>query len=363
MIFVFRYHLVALFGLFLSTTLISQSDLSSAVSIADRLCNETFKNEQFPGMAVMVWKEGEIVFSKGYGFANVEDKIAVHPYKSKFRVGSISKPYTATALGILYDRNKIFLDFPIQFYVPDFPQKKYEITLRQLTGHLAGIRHYRGAEFMSMRHYPTVVEGLEIFKNDPLLHEPNTKYAYSSYGWNLVSAAIEGASGEGFLDFMNREVFEALEMKNSGPDIANQEINGRVSFYMKNSEGEVHLAPFVDNSYKWAGGGFLSTAEDVVTFAKAHLQNTLLLPSTTSLWTKGQMTSDGKNTKYGIGWRSDEDGKGRRWIGHSGGSVGGTSMMLIYPEEEIIVVTLVNLSSARMGNLAFRVANQFLSIM
>ena len=328
--------------------------------IADRLAQEVFAKQDFPGMAVMVWKDGVPIFSKGYGFADVESQTPIDPYKSKFRIGSVSKPYTAAALGVLYDRDKIFLDFPIQHYVPDFPEKKHEITLRQLAGHLAGIRHYRGFEFMSNVHYPTVMEGLAIFAIDSLLHQPNTKYAYSSYGWNLVSAAIEGASGEAFLPFMQREVFDHIGMNNSCPDYANQDIPDRVTFYQKGTNNSNLLAFQVDNSYKWAGGGFISTAEDVAKFAQSHLDGGILLPSTVALWTKGQATIDGKNTKYGIGWRGDIDSKGRRWIGHSGGSVGGTSMMLVYPEERVIVITLVNLSRAKMGNLAFRIANQFL---
>ena len=351
---------IVFFFLLITPYISAQQGRQSPQDISDRFARETFEKQSFPGMAVMVWKDGDIVFSKGYGYADIDKAIVIDPKVSKFRIGSISKPYTAAALGILYDRNKIYLDFPIQMYVPKFPKKKYDVTLRQLAGHLAGIRHYRGVEFMSNKHYPTVSEGLDIFKDDDLLHPPNSKYAYSSYGWNLISAAVENSANEDFLSFMQREVFDRCEMKNSGPDYATKEIANRVSFYVKSPTGDNQLAPAVDNSYKWAGGGFISSAEDVVLFAKAHLDNTLLLPSTLQLWTKGQTTSDGKNTKYGIGWRSDEDQKGRRWIGHSGGSVGGTSMMLIYPEEKLIVVTLVNLSSARMGNLAFRIANQFL---
>ena len=326
----------------------------------DLIANKTFENENFPGMAVQVWHKGEVVFSKGYGYADVENSVSVNPYTSQFRIGSISKPFTAAGLGLLYDRDKIFLDFPIQLYVPDFPKKEFDISLRQLSGHLAGIRHYEGLEFMSNKFYATVDEGLNIFKEDPLLHKPGSKYAYSSYGWNLISAAMEGASDIPFLEFMQKEVFDELEMNSTTPEYSNANYPNRVQFYQKNIEGLNEIAPEVDNSYKWAGGGFIASAHDVVKFAKAHLSPNFLSENTLKLWTTSQATIDGKLTNYGIGWRSSEDNKGRKWIGHGGGSVGGTSMMLIYPQDELIVVTTVNLSRARMNNLAFRIANQYL---
>ena len=326
----------------------------------DLIAQKVFDNENFPGMAIQVWHKGEVVFSKGYGYSDIESNRIVDPYTSQFRIGSISKPFTATGLGLLYDQDKIYLDFAIQLYVPDFPKKQSDITLRHLAGHLAGIRHYKGLEFMSNKFYATVAEGLEIFKEDPLLHEPGSKYAYSSYGWNLISAAMEGASNTPFLEFMDLEVFKKLELTTTKAEYSNQVYPDRVSFYQKNINGENEKTPEVDNSYKWAGGGFIASAHDVVKFAKAHLKPGFLSEGALQLWTSSQVTNNGQETNYGIGWRTAEDKKGRSWIGHSGGSVGGTSMMLIYPESELIVVTLVNLSRARMNNLAFRIANQYL---
>lgn len=356
------------FSLFLAITLFSCKSTeqqtvdvhTDAHILADKIAQATFDKENFPGMAVVVWKIGTTVFSNSYGYADIENEIDIDMDKSLFRIGSVSKPYTATALGALFEKGKIDLDTPIQTYVPDFPKKKYDISLRQLAGHLAGIRHYKGFEFMMDKHFPTVSEGLTIFQDDPLMHQPDTKYAYSSYGWNLISAAIETASGEDFLSYMQKEVFDKIGLTNTSPDYANREIKGRVQFYNKGENNGNVIAKPVDNSYKWAGGGFISSPNDVVKFAQAHLQHTILTEETMKLWTTSQTTVDGKVTNYGIGWRSGEDQKGRKWYGHSGGSVGGTSMLLVYPEEQMIIVTLVNLSSAKMGNLAFRVGNQFM---
>ena len=349
----------ALLWLTIPMIAISQKKIK-AIEQARSIVQKTSKDNLFPGIAVSVAHKGEVVWSQGFGYAHIATKEAVDPAKSLFRIGSVSKPLTAAALIKLVEAKKIDLDVPIQTYVPSFPEKKYTVTLRQLAGHLAGIRHYRGSEFMSQKKYETVSEGLQIFQDDPLLHEPGTKYAYSSYGWNLISAAIESAAEEDFLSFMQRAVFDPLKLKNTHPDHADREQENRVHFYQIDNQ-EIEEAPYVDNSYKWAGGGFISTAEDMIRFAHGHIYGDYLAEGSLELLTTSQKTKAGKTINYGLGWRSGEDKKGRKWFGHSGGSVGGTSFLLIFPEEELVVVTLVNLSSARLNNLPFRIAEQFLS--
>ncbi len=193
-----------------------------------------------------------------------------------------------------------------------------------------------------------------------LLHKPGSKYAYSSYGWNLISAAIEGASGEDFLSYMQKTVFEPLDMENTTAEYANMEISHVTKYYQKNN-GKVEIAPNVNNSYKWAGGGFLSTTSDMLKFGNAHLKNDFLKKETKEVFLKNQKTNNGKLVNYGIGWRIGEDKKGRHWYGHSGGSVGGTTYLIIYPKEKLVVAVTSNMSRVNFDNLSFKVANQFLS--
>lgn len=328
----------------------------------DNIAQNVFQKEKFPGMAIMVWKDGDYVFEEGYGFINIEDQIPVDPRSSLFRIGSVSKPVTAALMAKLIEEDKLNLDADIRRYVPYFPEKEYTISTRQLAGHLGGIRHYRGMENFNKTFYPTVKEGLDIFIQDSLIHKPGSKFSYSSYGWNLLSAVLEGAGENDFLTMMNDYVFDPLQLESMQAEMMSKPIENKVAYYQKNLAGENILAPEVDNSYKWAGGGFISSAEDVVKFAIAHIKSGYLESGTLQELFKTQYTTDGKATNYGLGWRSGEDKKGRKWIGHSGGSVGGTTMMLIYPDENIIVVTLVNLSRAKTGDLAFRLANQLFPI-
>ncbi|MCB1124073.1 MAG: beta-lactamase family protein [Verrucomicrobiae bacterium] len=145
------------------------------------------------GVTVSVGRDGEIIWSQGFGYADLEQDVPVDPGKTLFRVGSVAKSMTATAVGILYEAGKLDLDAPVQTYVPGFPQKQGVITPRLLGGHIAGIRHYQGDENLSNVPYDSVTASLAIFKDDPLLHAPGSKYHYSSYGFNLLSAVVEGA--------------------------------------------------------------------------------------------------------------------------------------------------------------------------
>ena len=164
-----------------------------AIDSARTLVESFMALTDVPGASVTVMVDGRIVWSEGFGYADLELGTPVRAGLTKFRIGSVSKPLTAAALGVLVDQGKIDLDAPIQTYVPDFPEKRGPVTLRLLAGHLAGIRHYRGAEFLSSTNYETVAEGLAIFAADTLLFAPGSAYSYSSYGWNLISAAIENA--------------------------------------------------------------------------------------------------------------------------------------------------------------------------
>ena len=295
-----------------------------------------------PGSSVTVLRNGRQVWSEGLGLADVENKLPVTTL-TKFRIGSVSKPIAAVAMAALVQDGKLDLDAPIQKYVPSFPAKAYPITARQLAGHLAGIRHYRGDEFLSNRHYANVTAPLDIFKNDSLLFRPGDKYSYSTYGFVLLSAVIEGAAGEPFLAYVQRRVFDPIGMRNTTAEFPDSIIMNRARFYTRSdSVSPVINAPWVDNSNKWAGGGFVSTTQDLARFGQAMLDATVLKRSTIdALWTS-QRTSDGKPTGYGMGWGINVDSTGRRSVSHSGGSVGGTALLVVYPKEQMVFAFLFN---------------------
>ena len=300
---------------------------------------------RIPGVQVAVGVNGALVWSEGFGYADLERRAPVTS-ETQFRIGSVSKPLTAAAVALLYERGKLDLDAPVQRYVPSFPDKGHPITTRQVAGHVAGIRHYQDGEFLLNRRFTSVLDGLTIFQDDSLLFPPGTKFSYSSYGWNLISAVIEGAAGQDFLTYMGRNVFRPLGMTHTAADRTDSLVPNRTRFYERDGAGRFVAAPPVDVSYKWAGGGFLSTAEDLVKFGSAMLEPGFLRPETLELLFTSQKTSAGEPTGYGIGWFVTADSLGHRWVFHGGGSVGGTTAFGVDRDSRVVVAILSNLTEA-----------------
>lgn len=338
-----------------------ESPHGEAIEEARALLDSLMDAEWIPGLSVAVGRGSQLIWSEGLGFSDLTHNVRVTPL-TRFRVGSVSKPITAAALAVLVEAGRLDLDAPVQDYVPSFPEKRWPVTTRQLAGHLGGIRHYRGMENFSRTRYPTVLSGLAIFADDSLINEPGTEYSYSSYAWNLISAVVAGAAGEGFLEYMDRVVFEPLGMDRTEADRNGPVIPDRTRFYVADSTGQVFNAPYVDNSYKWAGGGFLSTPEDMLVFANAHLEPGFLQAGTIEMLFTSQRLRDGAETGYGIGWRSATNEHGERIVSHTGGSVGGRTVLTLNRDSGLIVAIAANLSGAPIGNaLAARIEEIFRS--
>jgi serine beta-lactamase-like protein LACTB len=330
-----------------------------AVDEARELILDRMEEQTVPGLSVAVGVHGKIVWAEGFGWADLENRVPVWP-STRFRIASISKSLTAGAVGTLVEEGRLDLDAPVQEYVPSFPEKEWPVTTRLLGGHLAGIRHYRDREFESMVHYDDVVGALQIFANDPLIHEPGTAYEYSTYGWNLISAVVQSVAGEPFLNYMRRVVFEPTGMTETVAEHVDSLIYHRSRAYVRTPDGRIINAPYVDNSNKWSGGGFLSTASDLVRYGQAYLGGAFLRPETVELLWTSQHTRDGERTDYGIGWREHLEG-GRRIISHTGGAVGGTTVLVIYPEEGVVVAILTNIQGAGQTGNAREIAELFMA--
>ncbi|HKE89219.1 MAG TPA: serine hydrolase domain-containing protein [Gemmatimonadales bacterium] len=304
---------------------------------------------KIPGLQVAVAVDGQLVWSAAFGYADVARHARV-TRTTMFRIGSVSKPLTSTAVVQLVVGGKVDLDAPVQHYVPSFPQKPWPVTTRELAGHLAGIRHYQGNEFLLNTPYPSVTAGLAIFENDSLLFEPGRRFSYSSYGFNLISAVVEGASGEKFLAYMGAHVIRPLSLTHTAPDRVDSLIPDRTTFYDPDTvHGGFQVAPQVDNSYKWAGGGFLSSAEDLVRFASALDHPGFLPQSALDLLFTSQKTRDGQVTGYGVGWFVRTDSLGHRRVFHGGGSVGGTTAFGMDRDAHVAFALTSNLTDAPLG--------------
>lgn len=323
------------------------------------MVREFAENSGAPGLAVSVGRCDRIVWSEGFGFADIEQQVRVDPAATRFRVGSVAKPMTALALVTLVARGRIDIDADVRRYVPTFPEKAHDFSVRQLAGHLAGIRHYAGDEAYSRKQYSSVGESLGIFKDDPLIAAPGAEWNYSSYGYNLLSAVIERAANKPFLDYMAESVFVPLGMTATVPDRLDEVVPRRGRYYVRR-DGKLYNEPEVDNSYKWASGGILSTTDDLARFGLAHMNDRLVAPDMrTLLWTE-QKTAAGVGSGYGIGWRIVEDDEGNRWIGHGGGSVGGTTQFWLFPQSRLVIAMASNLTELDYGDILLRLRKLFL---
>jgi CubicO group peptidase (beta-lactamase class C family) len=323
--------------------------------------------QNIPGLSVAVAVDGKIVWSEGFGFADLENNLKVTP-ATRFRIASVSKPITAAAMARLYDQGKLDLDAPVQKYVPEFPSKGVVITARQLVGHLSGIRHLRRDpdpekdEFYDRKKYcKNVSQGVSLFQSDPLDFVPGTKFGYSSKGFVLLSAMLERISGEEYPNLLQREVFDPLGMSSTGVDDNRQIIPNRSRFYSLDANKKVINAPYIDQSCDWAGGGLLSTSEDLVRFGSAHLQSGFLKQDTLRQMFTSQKTPDGKETGTGLGWRINHDKEGRLYYYHPGENVGGRSYLWVYPQEKVVVAMIHNVTGAHLGSIV-DISRQFVEV-
>lgn len=317
-----------------------------AIAAASRLVRAHMERLEVPGMSVAVAREGELIWSEGFGVEDLESREPVTP-RTRFRIGSVSKPLTATAAARLYEAGTLDLDRPVREYLPSFPAKEHPATARQLAGHLAGIRHYRDkAESRSNRRFSTVAASLELFAGDPLEFEPGTRYGYSSYGYQLLAAVMERAAGESFPELMERQVFGPAGLEDTGLDRGPASRAGVTAFYSADAEGARIVAPPVDLSDRWAGGGMISTAEDLVRFGSALLSGELVGDEGREALFTPQTLADGTSTGYGMGWEIREDPEGRTVYYHGGMVTGGLAHLILYPESGLVFAVLANTSES-----------------
>ena len=301
-----------------------------------------------PGMTVVVAMDGRIVWSEGFGFADVSSHVPACS-QTMFRIGSVSKPLTAAAIARLYEQGKLDLDVPIQDYVPDFPDKGFTITPRQVAGHISGLRHYGSMnEILNQQHFNSLREGLILVQDAPLLFQPGTHFSYSSYGYNLLGVVIEGASGEDYLSYMQEQIFAPLKMHHTLADRPDANLPMRATFYEDLPNG-LQIAPPVDNSYKYPSGGFLSTSEDLARFTIGLTDGGFLKPETlnlliTPICPECTAFAGEREGDYALGWQVEQEFWGRTAF-HLGAAVGSSAALLMIPEEHASLALAMNVGS------------------
>ncbi len=321
----------------------------------ERAASEFMAQNSVPGISVAVVQDGELVWSSGFGMADLENFVPATA-STLFRLGSISKPITATAILQLSERGKLDLDAEVQKYCPAFPKKEWPITTRELLGHLGGIRHYNpdgkgDIPDDSAKHFSSMEESLKIFAGDPLIEKPGTKFHYSTYGYTVLGCVLEGASSQKYVDFVKESVFTPAGMAETQADNYFEIVPHRTRWYHKDKSGVVQNAGVLDSSYKIPGGGLISSADDMARFEIAIMANKLLKPATRALMWTPQKAADGSQNGYALGWGTQTKFD-LFLVEHTGGQQGTSTSILLAPDRRAGIVVLANMDNVDSAELS-----------
>lgn len=335
-----------------------------------------------PSISVAVGVDGELVWADARGYADIESQTLATP-DTVYPIGSVSKPITAVLTALLWQDGLLDIDADVRDYVTSFPQKEYSITLRQLLSHQAGIRHYKFgwkppvfSESSLNQEFANTEEGLTLFADDALLFEPDTDFNYSTFGYTLIAAAIERVTGQSYIGALQERVLDPLGMVRTFVDRVHQIPATRATDYVGTfSRKAVAPAPATNSSYKWAGGGLVSTPTDLVRLGNAVLSTVLLRDTThTAMFTARTLPSGELNPRhYGLGWQigglvvtDEETGEDKiiTLINHGGTRAGSTAILMIVPDHNIVVAMTANTvgrgGSGPLASVAAKVARQFI---
>ncbi len=321
------------------------SRFAAAIKEFEAFVAEQMFLDRMPGLSVGFIKD-DFTWARGFGYADLENKVPAKAENS-YRLASVTKTITAVAVLQLAEQGKINLDAEIQTYVPYFPRKKWPVTVRQLLGHVGGISHYRNYDTEGHIKVPkNTREALAIFENFDLVAEPGTRYNYSSYGFNLLGAAVEGASGLPYGEYITKHIFEPLGMDSSRPDNPLDLIPDRVRGYQI-VKGELKNSEYVDVSSRFAAGGVRSTVVDLLKYARGIINGELLSPATWKKMFSPMALRNGFFTWYGMGWDVEP------WDGHFAASHGGSqpetrTHLLIFPVDRFAVAIASNLEGSNL---------------
>ena len=303
-----------------------------------------------PGAAVIIARGGQMVFRKGYGLANLEWNIPIQP-DTVFKVGSVTKQFTAVSVLMLVQEGKLGLQDRIEKFLPDYPTHGHSITLEHLLTHTSGIKSYTSLPEWNAnwgKDY-TVAEMIETFKFKPMDFAPGTRWSYNNSAFFLLGAIIEKASGLSYNDFLQQRIFNPLDMRQSYTNPGLRLLPKRAAGYTHGPDGYQN-APYLSMTQPGGAGVIASTVDDLVRWNCAldtgELVSAELLQRA---WTPYTL-ADGAAMRYGYGWGIEKLGD-RQWIGHGGGIHGFQCYVTRIPSENLFVALLSNSDSGKRATI------------
>lgn len=306
----------------------------------DALLTDFLAKAKLPGLSIAVNQSGEVIYAKGFGYADLQKKTKMTP-TTQIRTASVAKVITATAIGKLVSDGKLDLDAPLEKYLPYIEPPYASLTARQLAGHTAGVAHRPSSNRVKKKHYAEVRETMAFLKDMPLSFEADTEYAYSTLGYNLLALLIEEISGKKYVDYMREDVFAPLGMTQTFPDQKNDwsDKDAKMYFFKKGKLQEDKKP--VDGSYKLAGAGFRSTSVDLAKMMNAY-SNDFIAEEVVQLMFESHHLKSGEKTNVGIGWRLSEDMYKSASIEHAGSWQGARTVIVHYPQYQLTVSIMIN---------------------
>jgi CubicO group peptidase (beta-lactamase class C family) len=313
-----------------------------------------------PGVSVLVGQNGKIIYERGFGLADVENKVKVTP-ETKFRIGSITKQFTASAILKLQEQGKISVNDKLSKFFPDFPRAN-EVSVHQLLTHTSGIHSYTDKpEFMDKVTKPISSDELvRFFKDDPYDFNPGEQWRYNNSAYFLLGMIIEKVSGKTYEQFLKETFFTPLQMNNTGIHTATAKLSNEAKGYQKSDE---KYTATINWDMSWAGGAgaMYSTVEDLFKWNEAMFDGKVLNEASMKAAFTPVLLSNGQlpqGVKYGYGWGLGEY-RGLDQIQHSGGLHGFISQLLRVPKENLTVVLLTNISPPEVNLNPMEVGEYF----
>jgi CubicO group peptidase (beta-lactamase class C family) len=294
-----------------------------------------------PGVAVLVVEDGKVLLRKGYGMADLERDVAVAP-DMIFRIGSMTKQFTAVAILQLVRDGKVALDDPLSKFVPDFPNTE-KVTVRHLLTHTSGIKSYTGVpSFMArLREDMTPAQIVDTVRSEPADFAPGEQWLYNNTGYIFLGMIIEKASGLSYADYLQQKIFGPLGLTHTFVGDENRVVPRRVQGYEQDSDHKFRHSRYISMTVPYAAGAIESTVDDLAAWNAALLAGRVLPADLLELAWTDHPTADGKPTNYGFGWQVSTD-EGQRFIEHSGGIMGFVTHGTLVPEKKLFVTVLHN---------------------
>jgi D-alanyl-D-alanine carboxypeptidase len=330
---------------------LSDEDL---VQTIDGMMAEHFKADK-PGASIIVTRHGKSLFRKGYGMANLELGVSIEPHMV-FRLGSITKQFTSVSILMLYEQGKLSLDDDLTRFLPDYPTQAHHISVEHLLTHTSGIKSYTSLPEWQplMRKDLTLEELIDLFKNQPMEFAPGTKFNYNNSGYVLLGAIIEKVSGMTYEEFLQKNIFDPLGMKDSYYDNPNRIIPGRASGYKPTGEDDYENADYLSMTQPYAAGSLASNVDDMAKWDEALYTEKLLKQETLQkAWTPYTL-KDGTSTGYGYGWAVSHF-QDHHMVIHGGGINGFITDGFRFPDEHVYVSILTNRGKEIPNDLAFKI--------